>query len=122
MECNRQETSLNKMLKEKCGKIDSTEHENPNSLPFSNIMLAKFSESTEVINTHNLHSLESLAINAIFNFISGHGVDDTDLFFHSLPLPQSFIVRIKEQFDHYTYMYFVNFIEPTIQYQYPNEY
>ena len=95
MESNRQETSLDKMLQVNCGRIDPT-----------NKVIAKL----------NVHSLESLATDAIFHFISNHEIDDTDIFFGSLPLPQSLILRIKEQFDHYIYTYFVNFIEPTIQY------
>ena len=130
MEGKRQETSPDKIPKEKCGEIDPIEHlefrksncETPNSLNCAEPMFAKILRSSKVIGTHNPHSLERLAIIAIFNFMSDHGIDDTDLFFGSLPLPQSFIMRIKEQFEHDTDTYFANFIEPLIHYGYPNEY
>ena len=126
----RQETSLDKILNEKCHEIDPIEHlelkkpncETSNILDYSKTMFVKTLESSKVICTCNPHSLERLATMAIFNFISDHGVNDTDLFFGSLPLPQSFLTRIKEQFEHDTETYFVNFIEPTINYGYPNEY
>ena len=76
----------------------------------------------ELTGVYNPHTLERFAILAIFHFIFEHKIDDTDLFFDSLPLPQDIIRCMKEMFGFDTYMYFVNCVEPNIEYHYPNEY